>query len=80
MIKALAIYGLLRLLLVAGLVAACWAVGLDGFLGIAIALGISIPASYLLLRRQRDALTAALVVRAERRTALRSRMSGSAGA
>lgn len=77
MIKALAIYGLLRLLLLAGLFAACWFVGLDGFLGLLIALVVSVPASYLLLRRQRDALTTALVARAERRSELRARLSGS---
>lgn len=76
MIKALAVYGLLRLLLLVALVAACWAVGLQGFPGLLLALALSVPASYLLLQRQREGLTAALATRAERRAQFRARMSG----
>ncbi|MBA2553607.1 MAG: DUF4229 domain-containing protein [Geodermatophilaceae bacterium] len=80
MIKPLAIYLLGRLAAFAILLALLWAVGVDGFVAVLIALVVSVPLSYVVLRRQRDDLTAALLHRAQRkaveREELRSQLRG----
>ena len=48
-----------------------WAVGVDGFLALMIALVLSIPLSYFGLRRQREEATAALYQRAQRKASER---------
>jgi Protein of unknown function (DUF4229) len=77
---ALALYTLGRLGVFVVLVALLWVAGLTGFLGLVLALVLSVPVSYLLLRPLRERATEALAARSvARRTAkeqLRTRLAG----
>jgi Protein of unknown function (DUF4229) len=77
---ALALYTLGRLGIFVVLVALMWLVGLQGFLGLALGLALSVPVSYLLLRPLRERTTEALAARSvSRRTTkadLRERLAG----
>ncbi|CAN5135246.1 hypothetical protein BH20ACT5_BH20ACT5_24050 [soil metagenome] len=76
MIKPLLVYTLSRAAIFAVLLAGLWALNIGSFPGILFALLLSMPLSYFLLARQRDALTAVIAERSERRTELRSRLRG----
>lgn len=80
MLKPLVLYTLGRLAAFGLPLLILWAVGVDGFLAVVIALLVSVPLSYFGLRRQRDDVTAALHQRVQRKTAdrerLRSRLRG----
>lgn len=69
-------YVLGRFAIFAVLLGALWLVGLGGLTGAALALVLSVPISYLLLRRQRDEVTAALQRRSEAKAEFRSRLRG----
>lgn len=69
--RPLVMYTLGRVLCFAVPLALLWAFGITGVLSLAIALVISVPLSYVLLRRQRDRLTAALQERGDRRAVQR---------
>lgn len=77
---ALALYTLGRLAVFVVLVALLWLVGLQGFLGLALGLAMSVPVSYLLLRPLRDRVTEAVAARSVARRAskadLRERLAG----
>jgi hypothetical protein len=79
-IKPFAIYTIGRLAAFAVPLFILWALGLDGLVAVMIALLVSVPLSFLALRRQRDELTAALHQRMQRKAAereqLRSRLRG----
>jgi hypothetical protein len=60
-------YSLLRLALFAVVLGALWVVGARGILLVALTVVVSLALSYLLLRRQRDALAAAIAARVETR-------------
>jgi hypothetical protein len=53
-------YTLLRIIVFAVLFGLLWVFGLRGLIGAAVALLLSIPLSYVLLRRQRDAMAGQL--------------------
>lgn len=74
MLKPLVLYTLGRLAAFGLPLLILWAVGVDGFLAVLIALLVSVPLSYCGLRRQRDGVTAALHQRAQRKTADRERL------
>ena len=74
MTRLLVLYTLGRLLCFGIPLLLLWAFGLSGLLSVAIALALSVPLAYLLLRRQRDELTAALQERALRRSVERERL------
>lgn len=76
MTRPLIVYVLGRFAIFAVLLAALWLVGLGGLMGAALALVLSVPLSYLLLRRQRDDVTAALQRRSEAKAGFRSRLRG----
>ena len=57
------VYSLLRIALMAALFGLLWLFGLGGFLGAAIAVALSVPLSYVLLARPRNAMTAAMMDR-----------------
>jgi Protein of unknown function (DUF4229) len=79
-VKSAAIYTAGRVLVFAVLAGLLWLVGLRGFLLVIAALVLSIPVSYFLLARQRDALAADLerkvTNRQARREDLRSQLRG----
>ena len=76
----LVIYTVGRFLIAAALITLLWLVGLGSFPGLLFGLLLSMPVSYVLLRRSRERLTEALAARSiARRTAkedLRTRLSG----
>jgi membrane protein implicated in regulation of membrane protease activity len=77
----LVIYTVGRIGIAALLVLLLWLVGLGSFPGLLFGLLLSMPVSYVLLRRSRDRLTEALAARSLARRAakedLRTRLSGS---
>jgi hypothetical protein len=79
-VKSAAIYTAGRVLVFAVLAGLLWLVGLRGFLLVIAALVLSVPVSYFLLARQRDALAADLerkvTNRQSRRKDLRSQLRG----
>jgi hypothetical protein len=68
-----------RLAIAAALIALLWVLGLPGTPGFLFGVLLAMPMSYLLLRRVRDRLTAALVARNEAKEQLRARLRGSEG-
>ena len=78
--KAFAVYTAGRLLVFVGMAAVLYLVGLRGFLLVAAALLLSLPASYVLLARQRAAMTQevehGVAERRARREDLRARLRG----
>jgi hypothetical protein len=58
-------YSLLRLALFGAVLGVLWVAGARGVLLAALAVAVSLALSYLLLRRQRDALAAAIAARVE---------------
>lgn len=74
--RAAARYALLRLALFGVLLVGLHVTGLRGLFAVAAALFVSSVLSLFVLRRQRDALTAALTVRADRRDRERARLRG----
>jgi hypothetical protein len=60
-------YSLLRLAVFAAVLGVLWVAGARGVLLLALTVVISLALSYLLLRRQRDALAAAIAARVEAR-------------
>ncbi len=77
MTKPLLVYVVGRFAIFAVLLLVLWLVGLGGLLGAAVALVLSVPLSYLLLRRQREEVTAALQRRSQAKAEFRSRLRGS---
>jgi Protein of unknown function (DUF4229) len=79
-VKSAAIYTAGRVVIFAVLAGLLWLVGLRGFPLVIAALVLSIPASYFLLARQRDALAAdverKVTRRQSRRQDLRSQLRG----
>jgi hypothetical protein len=79
-VKSAAVYTAGRVLVFAVLAGLLWLVGLRGFLLVIAALVLSVPVSYFLLARQRDALAADLerkvTDRQSRREDLRSQLRG----
>lgn len=77
----LVIYTVGRLAIAAALVLLLWLAGLGSFPGLLFGLLLSMPVSYVLLRRSRERLTEALAARSLARRAakedLRTRLSGS---
>lgn len=71
--RTLAVYTLWRIAFAVAVFAACLAGGLDTPLSLVIAFLVSSIASYLLLRGQRDALTAALLARRQTKLDARAR-------
>ncbi len=73
-----------RLAVFALLTVVLWMVGLDLWSGLLFGLVLSMPVAYLLLRRSREQLSVALVMRAEERRRekerFRARLSGDAAA
>lgn len=78
--KSVALYTAGRFAIFAVLAAVLWLFGLRGFLLVFVTLLLSIPASYYLLARQRDALAAdverSLAGRRSRKDELRSQLRG----
>lgn len=78
--KSTAVYTAGRVLVFAALAALCWLVGLRGFLLVVVALVLSIPVSWFLLARQREAMAAdverRVTERQSRRADLRSQLRG----
>ena len=78
--KSVAVYTAGRILVFVGLAGALWLVGLRGFVLVFATLLLSIPASYFLLARQREALAAdverTVSNRRSRRSDLRSQLRG----
>ena len=78
----LLIYTVGRFAIAAALVLVLWLAGLGSFPGLLFGLLLSMPVSYVLLRRSRERLSEALAVRSLARRAakedLRSRLSGGA--
>lgn len=78
--KSVAVYTAGRVLVFGVLVALAWLVGLRGFLLVAVALLLSVPVSWFLLARQREALAAdverRITERQARRTDLRAQLRG----
>jgi hypothetical protein len=79
-VRSTAVYTVARLLVFVVLAGLGWLVGLRGFLLVAVALLLSLPASWFLLKRQRDAMAADLErtveARRSRRTDLRAQLRG----
>jgi hypothetical protein len=79
-VRSAAVYTAGRVLVFAVLAGLCWLVGLRGFLLVVVALLLSIPVSYFLLARQRNALAAdverKVTGRRARREDLRSQLRG----
>ncbi|SDC12568.1 Protein of unknown function [Geodermatophilus telluris] len=73
-----------RLAVFAVLTVVLWMVGLDLWSGLLFGLVLSMPVAYFLLRRSRERLSVALVLRAEEKRRakeqLRARLSGDAAA
>ena len=78
----LVIYTVGRFAIAAALVLVLWLAGLGSFPGLLFGLLLSMPVSYVLLRRSRERLSEALAARSLARRAakedLRSRLSGGA--
>lgn len=78
--KSAAVYTAGRVLVFGVLAALCWLVGLRGFLLAVVALVLSIPVSWFLLARQREAMAAdverRVSERQSRRADLRSQLRG----
>lgn len=78
--KSAALYTAGRVLVFAVLAALCWVAGLRGFLLVVAALVLSIPASWYLLARQREAMAVdverRLSARQTRRADLRAQLRG----
>lgn len=78
--RSAAVYTAGRVLVFAVLAGIAWLVGLRGFLLVVVALVLSIPASWYLLARQRNAMAADLerrvTERQSRRSELRSQLRG----
>ena len=78
--KSAAVYTAGRVLVFAVLAALCWVVGLRGFVLVVAALLLSIPASWYLLARQREAMAAdverRVTARQARRSDLRAQLRG----
>ncbi|PFG42107.1 uncharacterized protein DUF4229 [Isoptericola jiangsuensis] len=64
-------YSVLRLLILAAALGLAWTVGLRGWLLALVAVVVAFAVSYLALPRQRDAATAWMAQRAERRAGRR---------
>jgi Flp pilus assembly protein TadB len=79
-VKAFLTYSVARLAVFAVVATVLYFVGLRSFLLVAVALLISLPLSYFALRRQREALAAAVEHRVEgrrqRRTEIRDQLRG----
>src|SRR5262249_23627655 len=75
-VRQILVYTAARLAVFVVLLAALWLLGLTGFLLFALALGLSMPVSYLLLGRQLDAVTRTLADRRARQSELRSKLRG----
>jgi len=76
-VQWLLLYTLGRLAIAAALIGLLRALGLSGTPGFLFGVLLAMPVSYLALGRVRGRLTSALVVRAERKEALRTRLRGS---
>ena len=76
----LVIYTVGRFAIAAALILLLWMVGLGSFPGLLFGLLLSMPVSYVVLRRSRERLTEALAARSSARRAakedLRTRLSG----
>jgi hypothetical protein len=74
------VYSLLRIALLAVLFGLLWLFGLGGLIGAAVAVVLSVPLSFVLLARPRNAMTAAMMerlnVRQERTARLDEKLSG----
>ena len=74
------VYSLLRIALMAALFGLLWLFGLRGLIGAAVAVALSVPLSYVLLARPRNAMTAAmmdrLTVRQERNADFDEQVAG----
>jgi hypothetical protein len=74
------VYSLLRIALMAALFGLLWLFGLGGLLGAAVAVALSVPLSYVLLARPRNAMTAAMMerlnVRQERNASFDEQVAG----
>jgi hypothetical protein len=70
------VYTLGRLAIAAVLIALLWALGLPGFPGFLFGVLLAMPIAFLVLSPVRQRLTSALVVRQERKEALRAQLRG----
>jgi hypothetical protein len=70
------IYTLGRLAIAAALIALLWVLGLPGTPGFLFGVLLAMPVSFLVLSPVRKRLTAALVLRNERKEALRAELRG----
>ena len=70
------IYTLGRLAIAAALIALLWALGLPGTPGFLFGVLLAMPVAFLVLSPVRKRLTAALVLRNERKEALRAQLRG----
>ena len=75
-VQWLLLYTLGRLAIAAALIALLWALGLPGAPGFLFGVLLAMPVAYLVMKPVRERLTSALVVRAERKEALRTRLRG----
>lgn len=76
MLRAVLVYTAGRIAIFAVLLALLWAANLGSYPGILFALLLSMPASYFLLSKQREALATAMNERREAKAALRVRLRG----
>lgn len=78
--KPFVVYSLARFGILGGVAVLLWFLGLDGFLAVAVAVVLSVPMSYLLLARQRAALSGEVERRLDQRRTqredLRARLRG----
>jgi hypothetical protein len=72
-----ALYTLGRLAIAAALIGLLWLLGLPGTPGFLFGVLLAMPVSFLVLSPVRQRLTSALVVRQERKEALRAQLRGS---
>ena len=70
------IYTLGRLAIAAALIALLWVLGLPGAPGFLFGVLLAMPVSFLVLSPVRKRLTGALVLRSERKEALRAQLRG----
>jgi hypothetical protein len=70
------VYTLGRLAIAAALIALLWLLGLPGTPGFLFGVLLAMPVSFLVLAPVRKQLTGALVVRSERKEALRAQLRG----
>ncbi|WP_222194351.1 DUF4229 domain-containing protein [Modestobacter italicus] len=75
-VQWLLLYTLGRLAIAAALIALLWVLGLPGTPGFLFGVLLAMPVSYLALGRVRQQLTNALVLRAQRKEALRAELRG----